>query len=83
MISMKTITLQYYAVLREKAGKSSETRETEAATLRALYDELREAYGFPLEADRVRAAVGEEYVQMDAPVADRMNITFIPPVAGG
>lgn len=80
---MNTITLQYYAVLREKAGKSSETRETEASTLHELYDELREAYGFSLEADRVRAAVGEEYVKMDAPVEDGMDITFIPPVAGG
>lgn len=80
---MKTITLQYYAVLREKAGKSSETRETEAVTLRELYDELRTAYDFPLEAERVRAAVGEEYVDLDAPVTEGMNITFIPPVAGG
>lgn len=80
---MTSVTLQYYAVLREKAGKSSETRDTDATTPRELYEELREAYGFPLEADRVRAAVGEEYVDLDAPVTDGMDVTFIPPVAGG
>jgi len=80
---MKTCHLQYFAVLREAAGRSRETVTTEAGTLEELYGELRERYGFPLTSDRVRAALGTAYVEMDSEVRDGMEITFIPPVAGG
>lgn len=80
---MKTIHVNYFAILREQAGRSEETRTTDAATLEDLYRELTQGHGFTLDADRVRAAVDEAYVSMDTPLIAGMDVTFIPPVAGG
>ena len=80
---MKSVNLHYFAVLREKAGKSSESRQTDAQTLQELYEELRNQYDFPLDASRVRVAIGEAYGNMEDQITDGAVITFIPPVAGG
>ena len=80
---MKRVNLSYFAVLRELAGKSAETWETDAATFADLYNELKNQYNFPLDATRVRVAVGEEYGNMDQLLEDGAEIAFIPPVAGG
>jgi molybdopterin converting factor small subunit len=80
---MKTVTLQYFALLREKAACAEEIRETDAKTLEELYREVRKVHGFPLEVDRVRVAVGDEYVPMETRLDEGMRVTFIPPVAGG
>jgi molybdopterin synthase sulfur carrier subunit len=82
-MTMKSVKLSYYAVLREKAGRSDEERQTTAETYRVLYDELREQYKFPLDASRVRVAIGDAYVDMEETLVDGADITFIPPVAGG
>jgi molybdopterin synthase sulfur carrier subunit len=82
-MSMKSVKLSYYAVLREKAGRSGEDRQTNAETYRTLYEELREQYKFPLDASRVRVAVGDAYAEMEDALADGCDVTFIPPVAGG
>lgn len=79
----KTITIQYFAILREQRGLSQETLATSASTPTALYDELRARYRFTLPADRVRAAVNDAFVPADAPLCDGDRIVFIPPVAGG
>jgi molybdenum cofactor guanylyltransferase len=81
--AMHNVHLTYFAMLREKAGKTAETVETPAPTLAGLYEELRARYGFPLEAARVRVAVNGAYVPMETAVAEDMAVTFIPPVAGG
>ncbi len=78
-----TITVHYYAMLREQAGRRSETRETQAATAAALYAELQAIYGFTLPVDRIRVALGTAYADNDCPLRDGLEITFIPPVAGG
>ena len=80
---MKSVKLYYYAILREKAGMSHETRQTDAETFRELYGELCSLYNFPLDASRVRVAVADAYVDMDQAVEDGFEVTFIPPVAGG
>lgn len=80
---MKSVNISYFAVLRERSGKSRETRDTEAETLRDLYIELSGLYKFPLDETRVRVAIGESYVDMGQAIEEGMEITFIPPVAGG
>ena len=79
----KKVSMTYFAVLRERAGKSHEEYETDAATLADLYNELKSSYKFPVDASRIKAAIGESYVDLDQPVAENSRITFIPPVAGG
>ncbi len=80
---MSRIHVQYYAVLREQAGRSEETVETAAATPAALYDELRARHPFHLARAQLRVAVDGEFAAWDAPLADGARVVFIPPVAGG
>ena len=79
----KTISVQYFAILREQRGLSQERLQTAAATPAALYDELRARHPFTLPGDRVRAAVNDAFVAADAPLRDGDRVVFIPPVAGG
>lgn len=75
--------VQYFAILREQRGCNDEKLTTAATTPEALYEELRARHRFTLPADRVRAAVNDEFVPADALLRDGDRIVFIPPVAGG
>lgn len=80
---MKTITLQYFAVLREQAGCSEERLTTTAATPAELYDEVRARHGFTLPLAMLRVAVNEEFREWSTPLVANDRVVFIPPVAGG
>ncbi len=80
---MITVTVQYFAILREQRGLTEEKLATGATTAVALYDELRTRHKFTLSADRVRAAVNEEFVSAAATLKNGDRVVFIPPVAGG
>jgi sulfur-carrier protein len=80
---MKHVTVQYFAILREQRGLTQEKLATGAATATALYDELRARHRFTLPADRIRAAINDEFVAANAPLSDGDQVVFIPPVAGG
>lgn len=80
---MSRVHVQYYAVLREQAGRSEETVETSATTPAALYEELRVRHPFHLARAQLRVAVDGEFAPWDAPLADGARVVFIPPVAGG
>ncbi|MFM1850627.1 MAG: hypothetical protein RIS54_311 [Verrucomicrobiota bacterium] len=77
------LQIQYFALLREQAGREEESVTTTAATPAALYDELKARHGFSLPADRVRAAVNGAFVAADAALSEGDRVVFIPPVAGG
>ncbi|HKZ74793.1 MAG TPA: MoaD family protein [Steroidobacteraceae bacterium] len=77
------IRVQYYAVLREQAGRSEETLETAAGTPGELYAELRARYPFSLAPEMLRVAVNAEFADWGQPLADGDAVVFIPPVAGG
>lgn len=80
---MPNIAVQYFAILREQRGLAQEQLATTAPTPAALYDELRARYGFTLPADKVRAAVNDEFVAATANLRDGDRVVFIPPIAGG
>lgn len=80
---MITISVQYFAILREQRGLSEEKLTTSAMSLTALYDELRARHRFTLPADRIRAAVNDAFVPSSSPLREGDRIVFIPPVAGG
>jgi molybdopterin converting factor subunit 1 len=80
---MKTITLQYFAVLREQAGSSQEQVETTAATPADLYEQARERHGFTLPRSMLRVAVNDEFCDWTRPLQANDRVVFIPPVAGG
>jgi molybdopterin converting factor subunit 1 len=80
---MNDIEVQYFAVLRERAGTSRETVQTAAATAGDLYDELATRRGFGLPRAMLRVAVNDEFVEWSRPLASGDRVVFIPPVAGG
>lgn len=79
----RTITVRYFASLREKAGVSSETLQTEAGTARDLYQELRQRYGFHLEEKHLKVSLNREYRDFESKLSEGDELVFIPPVSGG
>ena len=82
-ISPKALTVQYYALLREQAGRSAEALVTAARTPRELYEELKARYPFSLAPEMLRVAVNEEFGDWTQGLSDGDSVVFIPPVAGG
>jgi molybdopterin converting factor subunit 1 len=79
----RTIRVQYYALLREQAGRSEERLVTSAATPAELYAELSRRHPFSLAREQLKVAVNAEFADWSATLADDDSIVFIPPVAGG
>jgi molybdopterin synthase sulfur carrier subunit len=80
---MSTVHVQYFAVLREQAGRTDERVVTTAATPAALYDELRTRHSLTLARTQLRVAIDGEFADWQTPLADGARVVFIPPVAGG
>lgn len=83
MSTAKHLKVQYYALLREQAGRREETLESSAADARELYRELADRYPFTLGTEVLRVAVNAEFTDWSSPLKDGDTVVFIPPVAGG
>lgn len=79
----RTLRVQYYAILREQAGRSEETLDTTAATPAELYDELRRRHPFQLAPSQLKVALNSEFSDWQTPLRHGDTVVFIPPVAGG
>ena len=77
------LKIQYYALMREQAGRSEETLETSATTPADLYTELAARYGFTLSREQLKVAVNSEFSDWSRKLAANDAVVFIPPVAGG
>jgi molybdenum cofactor guanylyltransferase len=77
------LTIQYFALMREQAGRSEETLETLAATPAELYAELNARYGFTLSREQLKVAVNSEFSDWARKLKPKDTVVFIPPVAGG
>ena len=73
----------YFAWVREGVGKGEERVDppAEVATVNDLLDWL----GHDVLADkaRLRAAVDQHFVPLDAPIAGAREVAIFPPVTGG
>jgi molybdopterin converting factor subunit 1 len=77
------LKIQYYALMREQAGRSEESLETAAATPEDLYGELTARYGFTLSRAQLKVAVNSEFSDWSRRLRTGDAVVFIPPVAGG
>jgi molybdopterin synthase sulfur carrier subunit len=77
-----SITVLYFASLRDAAGRDSEQLPL-PDSLRGLYDELRARHRFTLPAERLRVAVDGAFAAWDTPLREGSEVAFIPPVSGG
>ena len=78
-----SVTLNYFALLREQRGVSQETLATHALTPRALYQELMSVHSFSLPVEKIGVAVNDRFTTLDHLLKDSDRVAFIPPVAGG
>lgn len=83
----KTITVRYFASIREAVGTGQETLQTDAATLGALRDELiarGEPWAGCLARGRaVRMALNQDMAQDADALPAGAEAAFFPPVTGG
>jgi molybdopterin converting factor subunit 1 len=77
------LKIQYYAILREQAGRSEETVETSAETAADLYAELHRRYRFTLTREQLKVAVNSEFSDWSCRLRAGDAVVFLPPVAGG
>ena len=79
----------YFAWVRQKIGVADETftPPVDVKTVGALIDALRaRGAGYAAAFDdmrRIRVAVNQTHVALDAPVAPGDEVAFFPPVTGG
>lgn len=82
-----TLTVLYFAWLRERIGESEERVETSAPTVGDLVEELRAReprYALAFSDLRaVRVAVDQELADLAAPLAGAREVAFFPPMTGG
>ncbi|WEK42537.1 MAG: molybdopterin converting factor subunit 1 [Candidatus Sphingomonas colombiensis] len=81
--------LLYFAWVRERIGVAEEQLDppAEIATVSALVDWLAQrsaghAAAFA-DRERLRAAVDQAFVPLDAPIAGAREVALFPPVTGG
>ena len=84
-----SVTLRYFAWVRERIGKTEEVVDLPAGT-RTVGDVVAwlagrgEEYAYAFENPKVvRAAIDRTHVRPDAAVAQAREIAFFPPMTGG
>lgn len=80
---MKSINVQYFAVLREQRGVEMESIQVPCKTYGELYTFLKDKHEFTLPVDMIQVAVDDEFSHLNHEIKDGSRIVFIPPVAGG
>lgn len=84
-----TLTILYFAWVRERIGASEETVDLPqgVATPRALAAWLAERSpghrGALSDLARIRVAIDQEFADLDASIAGAREVAFFPPVTGG
>lgn len=78
-----SVSVRYFALLREERGEGEETVQTTAANATELYAELRARHGFSLSPESVRLAVNDEFAAWDTTLEEGDTVGFLPPVSGG
>lgn len=81
------VQVRYFAALREALGPGEAVELPEGATVATLRDALLARGGRHAEAlargRAVRCAVNQVMGDEAAPLADRAEVAFFPPVTGG
>ena len=82
-----TLTVLYFAWLRERVGLPRESVETGAGTVAELVAELRareDRYALAFsDLKSVRVALDQELADFDAPLDGVREVAFFPPMTGG
>ena len=80
---MKTLTVRYFAMFRERAGVSEETLTLDVQTARDVFEQTRSRHGSDEPNGHCKVAINDHMADWDAPVSDGDTVLLFPPVAGG
>jgi len=75
-----TITVRFFASIRERLGKSEDRVACQGIGTAA--DVWQRSAGIPAPANTL-VAINQEYASLDSPVRDGDEVAFFPPVTGG
>jgi molybdopterin-guanine dinucleotide biosynthesis protein A len=79
----KSVTVEFFAKLRDEAGYGQKEHTTRAATAAGLWDEMRVLHGLSMDLETVRVAINDEFADWRQPLKDGDRVAFMPPFAGG
>lgn len=79
----KTLTVRYFAMFRENAGKDGEVVSIEADTAADVFKQLQDRHASNEPLGHCKVAINDEMASWDSPVADGDVVLLFPPVAGG
>lgn len=77
------LTVLYFAALRDASGTASESIETDALSLRAVYEQVQALHHLPFPVQQLRVAVDDAFADWDDTPRAGSEVAFIPPVSGG
>ncbi len=77
-----SITILYFASLREQIGRGSDAIAIDKTTITVM-DAWKQATGLQALSDDLLIAVNQEYTSADALLKDGDEVAFFPPVTGG
>lgn len=80
---MKTITVRYFAMFRENAGRDVETVTLDADTAADVFEHTKPRHGSTEPAGHCKVAINDELADWSSPVEDGDTVLLFPPVAGG
>ena len=80
---MASISVRYFALLREQAGLETENLSVTCKTYGELYTFLKNKYAFTIPLEMIQVAVNDEFSQLQNTLTENAQVVFIPPVAGG
>lgn len=80
---MKSITVRYFAMFREHAGRDSETLTIDVDTAADVFSATRDRHGSAEPSGHCKVAINDVMADWDSPVYDGDTVLLFPPVAGG
>ncbi len=80
---MKSLTVRYFAIFREHAGRDEETVQLEAETAADVFRALSQRHGSAEPLGHCKVAINDAMATWDTPVQDGDTVLLFPPVAGG
>ena len=80
---MKTITVRYFAMFRERAGVGEETLTLDAETALDVFEGTKSRHGSTEPSGHCKVAINDEMADWSSAVRDGDTVLLFPPVAGG